>query len=313
MSVDLLMLGPLSPIERGLERRFTVHRLWTAPDRAAFLADFGPKIRGVVAYSGATALDAALIDALPALEIVANMGAGYESVDIAAAKARGIAVTAAGGANAVDVAEHAIGLMLDVARAISAGDLHVRSGNWKSAGRLRPTRRLSGRRLGILGLGAIGLEIARRAEAFAMPIAYHNRTPRPDLPYGYCASALELARNCDVMVIAVPGGEQTRHLVDAAVLEALGPRGMLVNIARGSVVDEPALIDALRSGRVGGAGLDVFAEEPTAAEAFLDLPNVVLNPHQAGATEEGIRAAIEIVIRNMEAHFFGGDVVNRVV
>jgi lactate dehydrogenase-like 2-hydroxyacid dehydrogenase len=248
---------------------------------------------------------------MPRLEIIVNMGVGYESVDLALARTRGIVVTNAGSVNAVDVAESAFGLILDVGRGISAGDRYVRAGHW-AAGRMKMTHRVTGRKLGILGMGAIGREIAKRAVAFEMRVFYHNRRPAPDSPHVYCESAEALARAVDVLVVAAPGGEQTRHMVGAAVLDALGPDGVLVNIGRGSVVDQEALIAALRAGRVAGAGLDVFETEPDVPAALLDLPNVVVAPHQAGATYEGVAAAVDVVVENLRAYFAGQPVRNRV-
>ncbi len=313
MPVDILMMGPMRPIEQRLEGEFTIHRLWQHDDRGAFLAEIGSRIRGVVAYSGAALLDRTVIDALPAVEIVANMGVGYESIDTEAAAERGIPVTNAGAANAVDVAEHAFGLVLAVGRRIVAGDRYVREGRWLAKGRMGVTRRVTGRPIGIIGLGNIGAEIAKRATAFDMAIHYHNRHPRTDLPYEYVPSVVELAAKVDFLVIATPGGDQTHHLVDAAVLAALGPEGVLVNIARGSVVDQTALVDALVGGRLGGAGLDVFEAEPNVPDSLFGLPNVVVQPHQAGATVEGIAAAIDILVLNLQNHFAGRPIVNRVV
>jgi lactate dehydrogenase-like 2-hydroxyacid dehydrogenase len=312
MPVDILMMGPMRPIEQRLEAEFTVHRLWKLSDRAAFLAEMGPKIRGLVAYSGAALVDRKFLESVPAVEIIGNMGVGYESIDIAAAKAQGIAVTNAGAANAVDVAEHAFGLVLAVARRIAAGDRYIRDGRWPTEGRMPITHRVTGRRLGILGLGNIGEEVAKRAAGFDMKIFYHNRRPRAELPYEYVESVEELARKVDFLVIATPGGEGTYRLVDGAVLEALGPEGVLVNIARGTVVDEAALVDALVDGRLGGAGLDVFDAEPQVPARLMALSNVVLQPHQAGATVEGIAAAIDVLVENLRNHFAGKPIVNRV-
>jgi lactate dehydrogenase-like 2-hydroxyacid dehydrogenase len=313
MPVDILMMGPMRPIEQRLEGEFTIHRLWKQDDRSAFLAQIGPCIRGVVAYSGAAPVDRALLDGLPAVEIIGNMGVGYESVDIQAAAERGIAVTNAGAANAVDVAEHAFALILAVGRRVVAGDRYIREGNWLSKGRMAITNRVSGRVLGIIGLGNIGLEIAKRAAAFDMKVLYHNRRPRPELPYEHVPSIEDLAARVDFLVIATPGGDETRHLVGTKALAALGPRGILVNIARGSVVDQAALVDALVGGRLGGAGLEVFEDEPNVPESLFDLPSVVVQPHQAGATVEGIAAAIDVLILNLQNHFAGKPIVNRIV
>ena len=312
MAIEIMMMGPMGPIERGLAPDFTLHRLPPEPEREAFFERSGAKIRGIVAYSGAALLDGRLLAHLPHVEIVTNMGVGYETVDLDAAKARGIIVTNAGSVNAEDVGEHAFGLMLDVARNIAAGDRYVRAGQWAVKGRMPMTHRVTGRKLGVLGLGHIGLAVARRAEAFAMAVSYHNRSPRADVPYRYVPNLVELAREVDFLVAATPGGDETRNLINRDVIDALGPEGILVNVGRGSVVDEPALIEALQQKRLAGAGLDVFADEPNVPQALIALPNVVLQPHQAGATYEGVAAAVDLVISNMKAHFAGGEVQNRV-
>jgi len=314
MSVDILMMGPMRPIEQGLlEPDFSLHRLWQHEDKTAFLKEVGPSIRGAVAYSGAALMDAPIFAALPRLEIVGNMGVGYDSIDTGIAKQRGIIVTNAGNANEVDVGEHAFGLVLAVGRAIAAGDRYIRAGKWLSEGRMAITHRVSGRKLGILGMGHIGLEVARHAANFRMPVFYHNRTRRTDVDYTYVDSVVELARQVDVLVVATPGGDGTRRMVDRAVIEALGPEGVIVNIARGTVIDEAALVEAIIQGRLAGAGLDVFEDEPHVPAGLLDHPHVILQPHQGGATYEGIAAAVGILIENMKNHFAGRAVVNRVV
>jgi lactate dehydrogenase-like 2-hydroxyacid dehydrogenase len=314
MSVDILMMGPMRLVEQGLaEPEFMLHRLWQHGDRDRFLHEIGPKIRGVVAYSGAAPVDARMFAALPNLEIVGNMGVGYDSIDIGLAEKRGIIVTNAGSVNAVDVAEHAFGLILDVARDIASGDRYVRAGRWAKEGRKPVTHRVSGRKLGIVGMGHIGLEIARRAAAFDMPVYYHNRSRRADTAHIYVDSVVELARLVDVLVVATPGGEGTRHLVDRAAIAALGPDGIIVNIARGTVIDEAALVEALIAKRIAGAGLDVFADEPNVPPALFELDTVVLQPHQSGATHEGIAAAVGVLIANLQNHFAGKPIVNRVV
>ena len=245
MAVDILMIARMASIERGLMADFTVHHLPPPDARNAFLKVMADRIRGVVTYSGGGLVDQALLDALPKVEIIANMGVGHESVDLGAAHARNIVVTNAGSVNAVDVAEHAFGLILDVGRAISFGDRHVRTGAWISQGRIKPTRRVTGRKLGIVGLGHIGLEIAKRAAAFDMPVSYHNRNARTDVPYRYVDDVVKLAREVDVLVAATPGGAATRHLINGAVLDALGAEGIFINVGRGSVADETALVNAL--------------------------------------------------------------------
>jgi lactate dehydrogenase-like 2-hydroxyacid dehydrogenase len=312
MPVDILMIARMAPIERALEAGFTVHHLPTESERTAFLSAISGRIRGIITYSGGGLVDHALLNALPKVEIIANMGVGYESVDMTAAHERGIIVTNAGSVNAVDVAEHAFGLILDVGRAISFSDRYVRAGTWVSQGRLKPTRRVSGRKLGIVGLGNIGLEIAKRAEAFDMPVSYHNRKPRSDVTYRYVSDIVTLARDCDVLVAATPGGASTHHLINRAVIDALGSDGIFINIGRGSVVEETALVDALVEGRLGGAGLDVLENEPHVPDGLLSLPNVVLQPHVGGATREGITAAVEVLVKNLELHFDGKPVLTPV-
>jgi hydroxypyruvate reductase len=313
MSVDILMMGSMRPVEQGLtEPDFTLHRLWQHADRNSFLSEIGPRIRGVVAYSGAALVDAKVFAALPDLEIIGNMGVGYDSIDIPLAKERGVIVTNAGSVNAVDVAEHAFGLILDVGRGIAVGDRYIRAGRWVKEGRMPITHRVGGRKLGIVGMGHIGLEIAKRAAAFDMPIFYHNRHRRTDTSHTYVETVVELARLVDVLVVATPGGDGTRHLVDRAAIAALGPDGIIVNIARGTVIDEAAMVEALIAGHLAGAGLDVFEDEPNVPSVLFERDNVVLQPHQSGATYEGVAAAVGVLIENMKNHFAGKPVINRV-
>jgi hydroxypyruvate reductase len=311
MPIDILMIAPMSSVERGL-KNYTVHHLPPADARPAFLKSMAARIRGIVTYSGGGVVDQALLDELPEVEIITNMGVGYDSVDMTAARARNIIVTNAGSSNAIDVGEHAIGLMLDVGRKISFGDRYVRAGEWAKTGRIKVTHRVSGKKLGIVGLGNIGLEIAKRAAAFDMPIAYHNRKPRTNVPYRYVESVVTLAEESDILICATPGGDETRHLISGAVIGALGPDGIFVNIGRGTTVDEAALVTALSSGALGGAGLDVFENEPRVPEVLLSLPNVVLQPHVGGATYEGIAAAVDTLVLNFDLHFAGKPVLTPV-
>jgi lactate dehydrogenase-like 2-hydroxyacid dehydrogenase len=313
MLADILMMGPMPPIERALEVDFRIHKLWDQADRASFFTQIGPRIRGMVSYSGAALADAAVLAALPNVGIITNMGVGYESIDVAVAKERGIVVTNAAGVNAIDVGENAFAMILALGRGIAAGDRYTRAGRWAREGRRKMTHRVSGRTIGILGLGNIGMEVAKRAAAFDMPVFYHNRHRRTDVSYSYCETVLDLAKAVDFLVVATPGGAETEHLVDAAALEALGPDGALINIARGTVVDEKAMIAMLADGRLGGAGLDVFEDEPNVPEALFALDNVVLQPHQGGATYEGVAGAVELVGYNMRAFFNGQPIKSRVV
>lgn len=268
--------------------------------------DFAPlagTIRGLVTR-GEIRIDAALLDRLPALEIVAVFGVGYDGVDVAAALARGVLVTHTPGVLDDDVADLAIALMLCTARRIPAADRFVRDDRWP-AGPLPLARGMSRQRLGILGLGRIGRAIARRAEGFGMSIAYTARTPKPDAPWRYLPDPVALAAASDFLVVTTPGGAATQHLVDAHVLEALGPEGILVNISRGSVVDERALIAALERGTIAGAGLDVFEDEPHVPEALRTSARVVLTPHMGSATTRTREAMAALVVRNLREHFAG--------
>ncbi len=310
---EILMLARIRSVEDALTPEFRVHILPPEPEREAFYKDMAPRVRGLFTFSGpGPRIDDALLSKLPNVEVIANLGVGHESVDLAAAKNHGVVVANAGSVNAVDVAEHAIGLMIDAGRAISAGDRHVRAGLWASKGRMKLTHRLSGRKLGILGLGSIGLEIAKRAESFAMPIAYHNRKPRHDVPYRYVDNLVELAKDVDILIAAAPGGAETHHMINHDVMVALGEKGIIVNVGRGSVVDEGALISALKDGTLGGAALDVFENEPHVPLELMDMPSVVLQPHVAGATYEGFAAAVEMIALNLRAHFSGKPVLTPV-
>jgi hydroxypyruvate reductase len=301
---DILVTGPLDAgLMAKLEDAFAVHKLWLAADRDRFLAECAGSIRGIATRSVVGA-DAALMAALPRLEIIACFGAGYEAVDLPAARSRGIRVTNTPDVLTEDTADFAIGAIFALARRIVEGDRFIRAGRW---GRevLPSSVRVRGKRLGIVGLGRIGLGIACRAEAFNMTIAWHGPRPKPAIPYRYVADIAELAGESDFLVLTCPGGPATRHLVGRAVLDALGPRGMLVNIARGSVVDELALLQALRDKTIAGAALDVFADEPAVPETFHALDNVVLTPHIASTTVETRAAIGDLLFANLSAQFSG--------
>lgn len=260
----------------------------------------------VAVTSGVWGVRAEHLDRMPALEAVVNFGVGYDATDVGEAGRRGVVV-----ANTPDVltdcvADAAVGLVIDVMRGLSAADRFVRRGEW-SAGRAPAlARRVSGSRVGIVGLGRIGLAIARRLEGFGTPISYHNRRARTDVSYAYAPDVVSLAAGSDVLVLAAAGGDASRHLVDAAVLDALGPRGFLVNVVRGSVVDETALVAALEEGRIAGAGLDVFAAEPHVPQALLGRDAVVLLPHLGSATVETRQAMADLVLANVAAYLDEG-------
>lgn len=307
MKQKILQSGPISPALDGrLAETWDVVRLWADPTPAEALAD----IRVVVTSPGA-GCDAALMDRLPKLGAIVNFGVGYDKVDVAAARARGVVVSNTPGVLDECVADLGMALILDVLRGTVAGDRFVRAGSWTSAP-FPPATRVWGKRLGIVGLGRIGSALARRAEAFRMSIAYHNRSPIEGSPYPRHASVTDLAAWADVLVLTLPGGAATRHIVSSDELEALGPNGFLVNIARGSVVDTAALIAALRHGRIGGAALDVFENEPHVPDELKSFDNVVLLPHLGSATRETRRAMEDLTFDNAAAWFAEGRLITPV-
>ena len=300
---DVLAAARLAPYyAEGLARDYALHDRVHELDAAAF-ATLAPRIRAVAA-SGDSRVDADLIAQLPALEFIAVMGVGYDGVDVAAAKARGVKVSHTPGVLDDDVADLALALMLAVARRIPQADRYVRDGRW-SDGPMPLARKLTGARLGLVGMGRIGQAIALRAQALRMPIAYTARSAKPALPYTYYPNARDLAAESDFLVVITPGGAGTRHLIDADVLAALGPQGCLVNVARGSVVDEAALVQAIADGAIAGAGLDVFADEPRVPEVLRRSDAVVLTPHIGSATADTRRAMAELALANLRAHFAG--------
>lgn len=312
MSIPLLVLVELAPesLARIKDAGFELHVAPKASERAAVIQAVGDSIRAVLT-NGSTGLGAGEIAVLPKLEIICALGAGYEKVDVAAAQARGIVVTNGPGTNDTSVADHAMALIMSIARGIVQADAAVRRGEWAISRQPRPM--ISGKRLGILGLGNIGEQIARRgAEGFGMTVAYHNRKPRDGSSWLYLPSAKALAEWSNFLVVATPGGAATTHLVDTAVLDALGAEGFLVNIARGSVVDTSALIDALTHGRIGGAALDVVEGEPNVPGELAALRNVILTPHIAGRSPEAVQATVQLVLDNLLAHFGGQSVLSPV-
>lgn len=285
-----------------LQLAYTVHDRIHETDAAAF-SQAAPRIRAI-AGGGESRVPRALMDQLPALEMISVMGVGYDGVDVTAALERRVPVTHTPGVLNEDVADLAIGLMLSVARRIPQADQYVRTGQWLK-GPMPLACKVSGARLGIVGLGRIGQAIADRARAFNMSIAYTARHQKPDAPYRYHASAQALASEVDFLVLVTPGGAGTRKLVNAGVLKALGPKGYLINVARGSVVDQSALVDALQKGLIAGAGLDVFEDEPNVPAALRAMDNVVLTPHMASATLQTRQAMADLAAANLHAHFAG--------
>jgi len=312
MKPEILLIEPMMPeTEARLDAAYQMHRLFGQANPSTLVAEVGPRIRGIVTGGGSGASNE-LIDALPVLEIIAINGIGTDAVDLERARVRGVRVTTTPDVLTDDVADMAIALMLAVSRRLCPGDRFVREGRWPG-GHVPLGRKVSGKRLGILGLGRVGRAIARRAEGFGMTIGYTDLRLIEGVEYHYHPTPEALAGESDFLAVAASGGPGSRGIVNAAVLDALGPEGVLVNVARGSVVDEPALVEALSAGRLGGAGLDVFAHEPEVPPALRQMEIVVLEPHQASATVETRRAMAELVLRSLEAQFAGREPPTAVV
>ncbi|WP_344593253.1 2-hydroxyacid dehydrogenase [Actinomadura vinacea] len=305
----MLQVGPLLPsLERNLREHYDAVLLDDRPD--GFLDRHGAEFEAVVT-TARVGVDRALMDRLPRLRVIVNFGVGYDTTDVVAAAERGIAVSNTPDVLTDCVADTAVGGLIDVMRRFSAADRFVRRGDW-TRGQFPLAAKVSGKRIGILGLGRIGRAIAHRVAGFDTEIAYHSRRPVEGVSYVYAESAEKLAAWSDALIVATAGGAGTRGLVSAAVLEALGPDGYLVNVARGSVVDEPALVAALTGGRLAGAALDVFADEPNVPSALLDLDSVLLLPHIASATRETREAMGELAFRNLRRFLEEGRLVTPV-
>jgi lactate dehydrogenase-like 2-hydroxyacid dehydrogenase len=303
MTPSLLVLIPLNDASRAsIEAAFDVVYAPDATQRAAAIDAHGGTIRAVLT-NGTTGLSAAEIDRIPQLELVSALGAGYENLAIEHARARGIVLVNGAGTNDHCVADHAFALLLAAVRDVPHLDQATRQGIWRDALPMRPN--VSGKRLGIVGLGNIGEKVARRGAGFDMDIGYHNRRPRDGSPLRYFDSLTGLAQWSDFLVVATPGGAGTRHLIGREVFEALGPQGFVVNVSRGSVLDTAALADALTQGTIAGAALDVYEGEPHPPEALLTLRNVVLTPHVGGRSPEAITASVENFLSNARRHFAG--------
>ena len=292
----VLMPVPVLPVVMdGLAATCRITKLWDSDDAA--IERSAAEIRGM-ALGGHFAVDGAFMARFPRLEIVSNFGVGYNNIDTAWAAQHGIVVTNTPDVLNEEVADTALGLIISTTRQLPAAERHLRAGLWTE----RPfplTATLRGRTVGILGLGRIGKAIAKRVEAFGMAVVYHGRKPQPGIAYPYCPSVTALAEACDILVVIAPGGAETANLVDAAVLKALGPDGILINVARGSVVDEAALIDALQRKTILAAGLDVFAQEPHVPQALLDMDHVVLLPHVGSASNHTRNGMGQLVVDNL--------------
>jgi len=305
MTIDVLSIGSFPEATNAeLAQRFAITHHFQRPAPEALSPEVKACIRGIATEANRGA-DRALIAALPKLEVISVFGVGTDNVDLAAAREHKVPVTNTPGILTDEVADLAIGLMLASARQILFADRYVRDGSWASKGPIALGRSVGGKTMGVLGLGGIGRAIADRGAAFRMRVIYSGPRRKPDVPYEYVGDLIELARQSDYLMVACKGGPETRHLVSGAVIDALGPKGTLVNVARGSVVDEAALIQALIDGRLGHAALDVFESEPSPSPELLKLSNVIVQPHHGSATIETRTAIGQLMIDNLSAHFAG--------
>jgi lactate dehydrogenase-like 2-hydroxyacid dehydrogenase len=303
--IDVLVPAPCMPmIIEGLGEMFRVHTLWDKPDPAGWIAANGAAVRAIAGSFHARPISADFMAGFPKLEIVSNFGVGYDSVDVAACARRGIVVTNTPDVLTDEVADLAMGLLLATVRQLPQADGFLRRGDWQK-GPFPLTATLRGKKLGILALGRIGKAVAVRAEAFGLDVSYHGRNPQPDVPYAYHPTLEGMAREVDILLSMAPGGEATHRIINAKVLEALGPEGIFINVGRGAVVDEPALIEALKTGRIMTAGLDVFDDEPNVPAELVAMPHVVLLPHVGSASVHTRRLMGQLVIDNAVQWFAG--------
>ncbi|HKB82406.1 MAG TPA: 2-hydroxyacid dehydrogenase [Burkholderiales bacterium] len=302
MKPNLLLICPLFPATMTqLDATYTVHRYYQAADKDAFVSGLADRV-SAAATAGHEGMSVALMSQFPKLKIISCFGVGVDGIDVPAARKLGIAVTNTPDVLTECVADNALALVLSTMRRTVFNDKFVRAGNWLKGG-APLAEKVSGSRLGIIGLGRIGKAIAKRAEAFGMKVAYHSRNRQPDVAYDYYAKPLELAREVKILVVACPGGTETERIVSREVIDALGKDGYLINVSRGSTVDEPALVEALVNGRLAGAGLDVFVAEPSVPDALLKLDNVVLQPHVSSGTHWTRAAMGQLVVDNLAAFF----------
>ncbi|XP_077210061.1 glyoxylate/hydroxypyruvate/pyruvate reductase 2KGR-like [Tasmannia lanceolata] len=301
-NLGVLMTCPMTPsyLEEELDKKCKLFRWWESSNKKEFLKENSNSIQAIVGPN--VGADAETIDALPNLEIVSTFSVGFDKIDLGKCRERGIRVTNTPDVLTDDVADLAIGLILATLRRICESDRYVRNGLWMKKGDFKVTAKFTGKSVGIVGLGRIGSAIAKRAEAFSCPISYYSRSEKPDSKFKYYSSILDLAANCQILVVACPLTKETHHIINREVIEALGPKGVLVNIGRGPLVDEPELVSALIEGRLGGAGLDVFEHEPEPPEQLFELDNVVLLPHVGSGTWETRKDMADLVIGNLEAH-----------
>jgi lactate dehydrogenase-like 2-hydroxyacid dehydrogenase len=307
----VLLIAPpiLTGLAASLAEPVAIERLWDYPDPAAFVAAHGERVRAILTI-GEFKLPPVLLAGLPNLGLIACISAGYDAIDIGWCREHGVAVTHSPAINAEDVADHAVAATIAAWRGIVEGDRLVREGGWSKTYRGPQRRSLRGRAVGIVGLGHIGRAIGERLQAFGTRIAWWGPNPKPDAPWPRTDGLMALAQASDLLFVAVRAGPSNRHLVDAAVIEAVGPQGVICNVSRGLVIDQGALIDALKAGRLGSAALDVFDPEPTPAELWRDVPNTVLTPHTAGATAESVPAMVALARENLNRFFAGEPLVS---
>jgi lactate dehydrogenase-like 2-hydroxyacid dehydrogenase len=311
--MSVLQVGKIEPsLANALETKYQALQFPNDSTQTAFLAEHGASVTAIV-DSGPPGVDADLMNALPNLGAIVHLGDGYDTIDVDEASRLGIGVSNTPDVLNDTVADAAVGLMLATMRGLCAADRYIRAGLWPLNARHPLGRDVSESHVGILGLGRIGSAIATRLAGFGCAIAYHNRRQVPGSPYGYAASPVELAESVDVLVVATAGGARTKNLVSRAVLEALGPDGYLINVARGSVIDQYALVELLVAGRLAGAGLDVFADEPYVPTELCGLDNVVLLPHIGGATVRGLSTMRELVLQNLDQYLTHGTLTTPVV
>ena len=298
---EIVLIGPLKPVVvKGLDAICTVHRVAAAKDHDAFIAAHS-HVRAIACSDTACKIPGDLMARFPSLEIVSSFGVGYDHMDVKWAAAHNVVLTNTPGVLTEEVADTALGLLLCTVREFPQAERFLRAGKWLERGYPLTKATLRNRTVGIVGMGAIGQAIARRLDAFGVPVVYHTRKPRRDVSYLHCPSLIEMARAVDILMVIVPGGPGTQNLINAEVLDALGPDGILINMARGSVVDEPALIKALQDKRIMAAGLDVFAKEPDVPQELIAMENVVLFPHLGSASVYTREKMDQLVVDNIAA------------
>jgi lactate dehydrogenase-like 2-hydroxyacid dehydrogenase len=297
---DVLMMEQMAPLViDGVGKAFTLHKLWEAPDRERLIGELSPRLRAIAAGGPLhDRVDRALMARFPELEMISSFGVGYDHVDAKWAGEHGIVVTNTPDVLTEEVADTALGLLLCTVRELPQAERYLRAGKWPD-GEYRLTASLRGRRAGIVGLGRIGKAIARRLEAFGLPVSYHGRSAQPGVAYRHYPDLVDMAHDVDILIVITPGGAGTRHLINAQVLEALGPNGILINVSRGSVVDQDALIAALRERKILAAGLDVYAHEPHVPPELMAMEHIVLLPHVGSASEHTRDAMNQLVVDNL--------------